>query len=243
MSRKILSLCFCISLAVAGSAQETSWRDFDFKLKAGFSIGGTSPMGIPAQVREIQSFSPLVSLSMEADAVYWLHPKWGVGSGIRFENKGMSTVARTKEYAMQVGELEGKFTGRVETKVKNEYLNIPLALHYRLLQPLNVHFGFYYAYLLEPLFSGTVSGGHLRTGNPGEETNQPMEAPELYSFSDKLNKHDFGLLGGVEWNAFRHLVVSFDLNWGLRSIFPKEFRGISFAMYNVYANVAFGYRY
>ena len=233
-------------LAQSGFSQENSWGKFDFKVKAGANIGGTAPMGIPAQVREIKSFNPLISLSMEAGVVRWLDARWGISSGIRFENKGMTTVARVKEYAMRLhlddGEISGLFTGEVETKVKNGYLNIPLALHYRLLASLNARLGGYYAYLLDPSFTGVACAGHFRQGDPGFEHNMEMER-QPYEFSSELSKHDFGLFGGVEWNAFRHLVVSFDLSWGLHTIFVKGFTGVSFPMYNVYSNVAFGYHF
>ncbi|MDR1021839.1 MAG: PorT family protein [Prevotellaceae bacterium] len=230
-----------------GFSQEKSWGDFDFKIKAGVNIGGTSPMGIPAQVREIKSFNPLISFSIGADVVRWLDARWGVSSGVRFENKGMTTVARVKEYAMRLrtesGEMSGLFTGEVETKVKNGYLNIPLALHYRALTPLSVHAGAYYACLLDPSFTGSAYGGHFRQGNPGSESNIGMAEPSYYGFSSELNRHDVGLLCGVEWDVLRHLAASFDLSWGLRSVFAKGFTGVSFAMYNVYSNFAFGYRF
>jgi hypothetical protein len=245
--KRTYSCLLLILLALSGFSQENSWREFDFKVKAGVNIGGTSPMGIPVQVREIKSFNPLISLSIEANVVRWFDARWGISSGVRFENKGMTTVARVKEYAMRLrteeGELSGLFTGEVETKVKNGYLNIPLALHYRLLAALNVRLGGYYAYLLDPSFTGAAYAGHFRQGNPGFERNMEMEEPTQYEFSSELSKHDFGLLGGVEWNAFRHLVVSLDVSWGLHTIFVKDFTGISFPMYNVYSNVAFGYHF
>jgi hypothetical protein len=241
------SFLLLLLLAPSGFSQENSWRDFDFKVKAGVNIGGAAPMGIPAQVREIKSFNPLISLSIEACAVRWLDAKWGISAGLRFENKGMTTVARVKEYALRLrteeGELSGLFTGEVETKVKNGYLNIPIALHYRLLAPLNVRLGGYYACLLDPSLTGAARAGYFRQGNPGFESNMEMEEPVPYEFSSELSRHDVGLLGGVEWNAFRHLVVSIDVSWGLNSIFVKDFTGVSFPMYNVYSNVAFGYHF
>jgi hypothetical protein len=106
-----------------------------------------------------------------------------------------------------------------------------------------VHFGGYYAYLLDPSFTGSVRDGHLRTGDAGQEYNiqMPMETPSYYDFSTELNKHDFGLHGGIEWNVTRHFLLSFDLNWSLRRIFPAAFTGMNIAMYNVYSNFAFGY--
>ncbi|MDR3366080.1 MAG: PorT family protein [Prevotellaceae bacterium] len=245
--KRAYSFLLLFLLAQGGFSQEKSWGDFDFKIKAGANIGGTAPMGIPAQVREIKSFNPLVSLGIEADVVRWLNAQWGVSSGVRFENKGMTSVARVKEYALrlrtQEGEMSGLFTGEVETKVKNGYLNIPLAVHYRLPAALSVRLGGYYAYLLDPSFTGAAYAGHFRQGKPGFESNMEMTEPSRYDFSSELSKHDFGLLGGVEWNAFRHLLVSFDLSWGLHTIFVKNFTGISFPMYNVYANVSFGYHF
>ncbi|GHT13231.1 membrane protein [Bacteroidia bacterium] len=234
---------------VAVAQSEHSIRNFDFKIKAGSNIGGTAPMGIPAQIREIKTFNPLISLSIEANAIYWLSPKVGVFTGLRFENKGMTTQARVKEYNVRLkqddGEVSGLFTGEVETKVKNGYLNIPLAFYFCWLSSFNVHFGGYYAYLLDPSFTGSVYDGYLRTGAVGQEYNMdmPKENPSYYDFSNELNKHDFGLHGGIEWNVTRHFLLSFDLNWSIHRIFPKSFTGMNIAMYNVYGNLAFGYKF
>ncbi|MDR0414008.1 MAG: PorT family protein [Prevotellaceae bacterium] len=268
MNIKHTSLAFLLSLpALSGFSQnapqnisqnapqegvpqeEISWRSFDFKIKAGINIGGTAPMGIPAPIRKINTFNPLVSLSIEVSSVWWFDARWGLSSGVRLENKGMTAVAQVKEYPIRLrtedGELQGLFSGEVKTEVKNGYLNIPLALHYRILPPLNVRIGGYYSLLIDPSFTGSVCDGYLRNGHPGFESNMNIERenPRDYEFSDDMNKHDFGLVGGVEWNAYRHLVVSFDLAWGLRSVFAKGFTGVSFPMYNIYANVAFGYRF
>jgi hypothetical protein len=231
-------------------AQEMGVRhslgNFDFKLKAGANIGGTAPMGIPAQIRQIKTFNPVISLNVGANVAYWVTPRWGILSGIHFENKGMTTTARVKEYDVRLvqdgGAVAGLFTGYVETKVKNGYLTIPIAACLSLM-PLTVHLGLYYAYLLDHLFEGSVYGGYLRQGEAGKEYNMdiPEDKPEHFDFSNELAQHDFGATTGIEWNIRRHFLLAFDLNWGLRTVFPKSFTGVKFSMYNVYATMSFGY--
>lgn len=38
--------------------QHKKAKVYEFSVKAGFNIGGTSPMGLPAEIRQINSFSP-----------------------------------------------------------------------------------------------------------------------------------------------------------------------------------------
>jgi hypothetical protein len=241
-----LSLCFAIAIATPCLAQAParhSLNNFDFKIKAGANIGGTAPMGIPAQIREIKSFNPLISLNIGIGAAYWFAPQWGVAMGVHFENKSMKAIAGVKEYAMRFGEFEGLFTGEVQTNVKNGYMTLPVTLCFNFLPPLTAHFGLYYAYLLTPSFYGSVYDGYLRQGVPGSETNTniPKEEPQTYAFPEELSLHDFGLTGGVEWNVMRHFLLSFNLSWGLRPLFPKSFAGIQISMYNIYGTFAFGY--
>jgi hypothetical protein len=241
----ILTL-FLLQTAVA---QEHLLGNFDFSLKAGFNIGGTAPMGIPAPIREIKSFNPLISLSLGGEVSYWLNAQWGVSTGVGFENKGMSTVARVKEYALLLktdeGELQGLFSGEVKTGVHNGYMTIPLSVTYHTDKNINLLLGFYYAYLLTPSFTGSAYNGKFRTGNEGSEYNMEMTEPAAFpdSFSEALNKHDYGISGGIEWYAFKHFFVAGELDWGLRSIFPHSFKGIDMSMYNLYFKASFGYKF
>ena len=110
---------------------------WEYSLKAGFSIGGTSPLPLPVEIRSIDGYSPSMAISIEGNTTKWLDAKkiWGLTIGLRLENKSMTTEATVKNYNMKIintngGELKGLWTGGVKTKVKNNlvYLFLPITV-------------------------------------------------------------------------------------------------------------------
>lgn len=104
---------------------------WEYSIKAGLSIGGTSPLPLPKEIRSIDSYAPNIAIAIEGNATKWFgnDKKWGMTAGIRLENKTMTTEATVKNYGMKIintngGELQGLWTGGVKTKVKNSYLTI-----------------------------------------------------------------------------------------------------------------------
>lgn len=222
---------------------------WEYSLKAGFSIGGTSPLPLPEEIRSIDGYSPSMAISIEGNATKWFDIKkiWGLTIGLRLENKSMTTEATVKNYNMKIintngGELQGLWTGGVKTQVKNNYLTVPVLANYRISSRWKLVAGSYFSYLLEGNFSGNVYEGHLRTPDAtGSRVNFEGESIATYDFSNELRKFQWGLQLGGEWRAFKHLNVHADLTWGLNDIFQKDFDTITFAMYPIYLNVGFGY--
>lgn len=224
---------------------------WEYAIKAGFNVGGTSPLPLPEEIRQIDSYSPGISIAIEGNATKWIDAakKWGITIGLRLENKSMTTKATVKNYGMKVintngGMLEGLWTGGVKTKVKNSYLTLPVLADYRLSKRWILSFGPYFSYLTEGNFSGHVYEGHLRTPNEtGTRVDFTGESIATYDFSNDLCKFQWGLQLGGEWRAFKHLNVHADLTWGMNDIFQKDFKTITFAMYPIYLNVGFGYSF
>ena len=105
-------------------------RGLEYRLKAGFNIGGTSPLPLPQEIRKINSYDPTLQIAVEADVVKWFD-KWGMLVGLRLENKGMKTDANVKNYGMKMTStdgkvIEGNWTGNVVTQVDNSYLTVPV---------------------------------------------------------------------------------------------------------------------
>lgn len=262
MKRKYIAI-FTILLLIAGTftakAQEErnknlvwmSLHGWEYEIKAGLSIGGTSPLPLPEEIRTIDKYSPNIAISIEGNATKWFDDakKWGVTLGVRLENKNMTTEATVKNYGMSIintngGELVGLWTGGVKTKVKNSYLTIPVLADYQLSKRWKLVAGPYFSYLIDGDFSGHVFEGHLRTPDQtGSRVNFTGESIATYDFSNDLRKFQWGLQLGGEWKAFKHLNVYADLTWGLNDIFKKDFKTISFAMYPIYLNVGFGYAF
>lgn len=244
---------------VLGNAQESSnqgitqsyLHGWEYEIKAGFSIGGTSPLPLPAEIRKINSYSPGIAIAIEGNATKWFdtNKKWGMTIGLRLENKDMTTDATTKNYGMKIintngGMLEGLWTGNVKTKVKLSYVTLPITANYQISKRWEVALGPYLSYMTDGDFSGHVYEGHLRTPDQaGSRVDFTGESIATYDFSENLRKLQWGLQLGGEWKAFKHLNIYADLTWGLNDIFKKDFDTVTFAMYPIYINMGFGYAF
>lgn len=232
-----------------GALVRSTLKGLEYRIKAGVNIGGTSPLPLPAEIREINSYRPGAQLAIEGNIIKWFdrNQKWGGLFGIRLENKGMKTDARVKNYYMVMdsydgevlGHVEGNWTGNVKTNVKNSYITLPFQVIYKVSPRWDLKFGPYISILTNGDFSGVAYDGYIREGDPTGTKANVTEA--TYDFSGDLRKFQWGLDAGAEWRAYKHLSVYADLTWGLNSIFPGDFESISFKMYNVYLNFGFGY--
>lgn len=255
MMKSICLLLFLFAVNIASAEENKSsgliWsklRGLEYRIKAGFNIGGTSPLPLPAEIREIKSYRPGMQIAIEGDVIKWVDKtKWGFLFGIRLENKGMKTDARVKNYHIVMdsydpvhpGHMEGAWTGYVKTNVKNSYVTFPLQAIYKVSKRWDVKVGPYVSILTNGDFSGIAYDGYIRNGDPTGDKAEVSEAS--YDFSDNLRTFQWGVDAGGEWKAYKHLSVYADLTWGLNSIFEKDFESISFNMYNVYLNFGFGY--
>lgn len=256
----ILTLALALTHALPTLAQkernetiiQSYLRGWEYSLKAGFSIGGTSPLPLPNEIRSINSYRPGgVAIAIEGNTTRWLdeRKKWGITFGLRLESKKMKTDATVKNYHMSIintagGELSGLWTGRVKTEVNNSYLTLPVLANYKISSRWKIVAGPYFSYLIDGNFSGNVYEGHLRTPDAtGSRVDFTGESIATYDFSDDLRKFQWGVQVGGEWRAFKHLNVYADLTWGLNNIFQKDFETITFSMYPIYLNVGFGYSF
>lgn len=216
---------------------------YEFRVKAGANIGGSAPINMPVEIRELRSYNPTLALSLEANIRRMISPKWGIQTGLRFETKAMQTNAGVKNYMMRLSQgdqtIQGVFTGGVITKVKNEYLTIPLLLTRNLSPRWNIQMGCFASFLLNGNFSGIAYDGYIRDEKPTNPKMSITEAP--YDFSSEIRKFNTGLEFGGEYKVYKHFSVYADLTWSLNSIFSKDFTAVTFSMYNIYLNMGFSY--
>jgi hypothetical protein len=217
----------------------------EYRVKAGIALGGTAPLPIPAEIREINSFNPLTNLSIEGEIMKTFTDRWGLSFGLRLENKGMKTNARVESYKMSMvaddGEVSGYFWGSVVTRVSNSYLTLPVLAVWKPAERWEVKAGLYGSYRTSGEFSGTASAGYLREGSP---VGDKIEiSTSQYNFSDKLCRWAYGVQVGADFRAFSHLVAGIDITWGLSSILQDNFDAISFPMYPIYGRLSFGYAF
>ncbi len=225
-----------------------SVKGWQIELRGGYNMGGTSPIPLPVEIRKIKSYKPSTGFSGEVDFTRFFdrNHRWGLQFGVRVENKDMETDAEVKNYGMTItndgAEASGRWTGGVQTSVRNSFLTFPVVGVYKVHPRTNIKLGVFLSYLISGKFTGYVYDGYLRNGDPtGEKTTFADGKTATYDFSDNLRRFQWGAEAGVDWEAFKHLKLYADLTWGLNSAFPKSFETITFNMYPIYFNLGVGY--
>ena len=223
---------------------------FEYEIEAGLNIGGASPLPLPAEIRKIDGFNPGLNLMLGVKAVKWITPdsRWGVGVGLRFETKGMTTNATVKNYGMEIiddgARVSGRWTGKVHTHYKTSQFTLPITAEYRITPRWTVNAGPYIALAMENNFDGYVHDGYLREGDPtGEKAVFEGDSRAVYDFDDNLRNFQWGMMAGASWVAYKHLSVNANLAWGCQGIFKSSFKTITFSMYPIFLNIGFGYKF
>ena len=254
MKKIFLAVLATFGLSAIGFAQQNGnffTRNMEYQFKTNLSLGGSTPLGIPREIREIKHYTPVqLILGLEADATKWFsdNQKWGIRVGIRTEGKGMRTEAVVKGYFTEViqgdEKIKGYFTGTVETDIKNTYVTMPVSVVYKVSPRWKLYGGLYASILVDKNFSGYVSDGYLRQDTPiGTKVVFENGTKANYNFSNDLRLFQWGAQLGAEWHLNKHFILFPELNYGINGIFKPDFKSISFAMHNIYLNLGFGYKF
>ena len=221
-------------------------KGWHVRLGAGFNIGGTAPLPLPAEIRSIEGYNPNMNIALEgAVQKNFKKSRWGMLLGIRLESKGMSTDAKVKNYHMEAvntdgsGTVIGAWTGKVKTEVDNTYLTFPILATFKISDRWQVSGGPYLSYMFDGKFTGKAYEGYIRDQNPTGEKADVTCAN--YDFSTDLRKFNWGIQAGGEFKAYKHLSVFANLQWGLNGIFPSDYGSVTFPLYPIYATLGFSY--
>ena len=245
--KKNIIICLACGLLLASNAfaaEPSNNKGVEVIARAGYSIGGTVPLGIPATIRSIDSFRPTASIMAGADVKLTLVGRLGIMAGLHYENKAMDTKVTTKGYRMEVvkgdSRIEGLFTGHVKQEVTMKMLTVPVMLTCRLGNRVTWKAGPYISFLMDKDFSGIASAGYLRQGDPiGPRINMGDKEGEwaTYDFSDEMEDRQFGVAMGFDWRIAKHIGILTDVNWGLTGVFDKDFKTVEQTLYPIYATV------
>lgn len=224
-------------------AAEKGWY---FSVGAGFNVGGTSPLPLPREIREIKSYDPRLNISVGGTIhKHFGRSPWGVALNLRLETKGMQTRARVKNYHMEAvntdgsGTVVGAWTGNVKTRVSNTYLTLAPLATFDLGSRWQLSAGPYFSYLTSGEFTGEAYDGYIRDQDPTGNKSQVSCA--TYDFSDNLRRFHWGAQIGGEYRAYRHLAIKANLQWGFNGIFHSDFHSVTFSLYPIYAHIGFDY--
>ena len=251
MKRNIAYIIFIVaaSLFISSPAEAGTLDSLQLKARAGYSIGGTTPIPLPETIRSMESYSLTPSFMVGFDATLPLTQQWGIMTGLRFENKGMKAAVTTKAYFMEVvkgdQKMAGLFTGHVEQEVKQWMLTVPVQATFTLSRKVTLKGGPYVSFLLSKGFNGIASDGYLRKDTPiGAKILMGNREGEwaTYDFDDDMRSLQFGIGIGADWQVCHRFGVSADLNWGLTGIFPGDFKTVEQTLYPVYGTIGVFYR-
>lgn len=243
---KYIVFCF-LFFATILSAQAIDKNKLEHRIVAGFNFGATTPSSIPNEIRKIEAWWPQFSTQLGYNFIYHVNEKWGVGSGILLDNKGMGTKVKAKyvhtrvEYQGDI--LTGYFVGMNKTEVKMSYVTVPVFATYTFNEKWRVRIGGYASYAYSTTFRGDVYDGYLRVDDPtGEKIEFEKGGNKAsFDFSDDVRTFDLGLVIGGEMKINHKFNLYGNLNWGLRPIFSKEKRVMDFDMYNIYFALGLAY--
>lgn len=227
----------------------TSSKKLQQYILAGFNFGAATPLSLPNNVRQINGWWPQFSPSLGYEVVYPISTRWGIGAAIKLEYKGMGikdsvqylhTIISMDNGNGQSSSFEGDFTGTNKTIVNNAYLTLPVNVVYEPNDKWRYKMGLYAGWLISGSFSGTVTNGYIRNGNSLGEKVLIDEAS--FNFDKEQRKFDFGLQGGAERTINKKISINGNFNWGLQLLFPSDFKGVGFKMYNMFLTLGVAYR-
>lgn len=251
MKNKII-LAAMMLLSLSASAESGINQEGEhFDVRAGWSVGGTMPLDMPASIRSLNAYRLKPNVQVGADYEHKFNKTWGIELGMNFENKSMETDAKVKNYHMTIvkdgEEIEGNFTGNVVTDVDMWQFAIPLRATFWARRNVKVKFGPYvaFAFCTEGSFTGYAYDGYLRKDDPtGPRVDLGHDLGDRgdYDFGESMRSVNWGLDLGADWYLGKRIGVYADLTWGLNNAFKSDFKTIDQAMYPVYGTIGAVYR-
>lgn len=252
MNKKFAAILAAGVLSVSSLfAQVEENKDGGFKphlehrILAGFNFGATAPMGFPNTIRKIKGFWPEFSPSLGYELGYQVSQQWGAAIGVKLDYKGMGLKDEVQYFPTIIttddgSRFQGDFSGTNKTTARNAYVSLPVSAIFTPNERWRFNLGGYVAWLFSSNFYGTVSDGYIRKGGPLGEKVIITEAS--FDFGNTVRKFDIGLQGGAAYKVGKHLSIDGNLNWGLRPIFPSDFKGMNFPLYNVFLTLGISYK-
>lgn len=228
-----------------------------FLVRAGYVIGGTTPLPPPAEIRKIKAFSPKGGFNVGLDGYKMFNRRWGIASGLHFFYEGFHTEADVKGYYMRMemegDAIEGYYTGCDVTNVTYWGFTIPLLATLAMSPRWNVSVGPYIQFYTSTGFSGEVyendeGVSYLRVDTPTGAKQEIGRGTNSYDFADvdgenKMRQWGAGIEVTFDWKALKHMNVFGTLDWGLTNAMYPDFKAVQFPMYNLYATIGLAYRY
>ena len=223
------------------------WTGWGYGYRLGFTIGGITPVPLPAEVREMMTFSPNGAFMQEIYGYKLFKEKFGFYFGERLAIEGMNVEARVKNYHMSIEQggdyISGYFTGVDKTEAKLISVKIPIEFMARVNSRLDLRVGPYIQINLHREFKGEVYDGYLRENTPtGQKIIFSDGSKATYDFSEDVKKTCFGAEVAADFEIKNNFGVFANLDYGFGSVFADDFETITFKMYPIFFSLGVSYR-
>ncbi|MDR0824574.1 MAG: PorT family protein [Prevotella sp.] len=240
---------FIASFFIANlSAQDVDKKSLNLNFLLGFNFGATAPMPLPVEIRGIDSYNPKINPQIGLNVTYGLTDKWGVGTGITLDWKGMRVADHVKYMYTSVvlvedgDKLTGYFVGKNKTNVDMTYITIPVYGTYSFNEKWQVKMGIYAAKTLSSKFDGDVNDGYIRIESPTGQKQEISGDGATFDFGKDARDYDFGMLGGGDFQLSNRIGFYGNMSWGLMPYFYSGANPLKFKMHNMYATIGVTYR-
>ena len=250
----LLSLCLSLTFTPTLHAEDTehshpSISAWQITPHLGYTIGGMTPVPLPAEIREIQRFHPTDGLSWGFDFSRKVSSQWRAAVGIHYFDRGMRTEARVKAYQVKVVQagntLEGYFSGVNHTRASQQGFALPLQAEWQPLVRCTFFTGPVVEWYFDRSFTGSVTDGYLRvdqpTGRKVEFGASPEEAP-TYDFSNDMARWGFGWQVGADWQVSGRWSVFLQARYIFTNLFQPGFTTVSMKLHPMFVTTGLAYR-
>lgn len=210
-------------------------------LRAGYSIGGTVPLGFPEELRQLRSYSPKFTYRVGADFNLPIGRRWGILTGLYLEQKAFKGDVALRQFDVilrqGIEEITGPYTGNVVINIRQAGITVPLQATWQANEHLMLKAGPYISFIKSRSFHGYAYG---ETGSDGKSTaylrRGEVRGDLVYvgndentkgyfngeTFDNFLRKFQWGFDMGVDWNFHRRWGIFADVSYGFNSAFNSD---------------------
>ena len=264
MRKTYLSLLFLFILTASALAQqsgETTDRS-RITLRAGYSIGGTVPLGFPEELRQLRSYAPKFTYRVGADINLPLCGRWGLLTGLYLEQKGFKGDVALRQFDVilrqGIEEITGPYTGNVVINIRQTGITLPLQATWQANNRLMLKAGPYVSFITGRSFYGYAYG---ETGADGKSTaylrRGEVRGDLVYvgndentkgyfsgdTFDNFLRQFQWGFDMGIDWYFHRRWGVFADVSYGFNSAFNSdEGNPVTMGLHPLYGTFGFIYK-
>lgn len=222
----------------------THAQGWEWSAGVGYNLGARTPMGMPAEIRGLNSYTPQPCFSVGAYSTYMANAKWGARTGLMYECKGHKAGIEVRNYKLSVtlqdaGRKEGYFTGDIENETMSHYITLPLLAVFRPCEKWDVFGGFYFSWAFSRKFVGKAHNGSIRE-TPLHDRIAVRNG--TYDYSSDIRKYDIGAKVGAAYYISKKVSLQAEIQMGFIDQLDPSTRKIDQSLYNVFLNIGAAYR-